>query len=185
MLTSSPPSDKILIAAINQDCTESFKILFERYIEPVTNYAFYICGNKEMANDIAQEVFLKVWEKRAELDRDKSIKYFLFVLVKNKIISDFRKLNSYRKYCDHFNVVTTNAEHSLEKQLEVKELSQLINYAIDLLPEKRKMAFKLSRDESLSYKEIGEKMNISPRTVEVHIALAMKNIKEYLHVQYS
>ncbi len=177
--------DALLVQRISQDCASSFKVLFLQYIDPVTNYAYHICGNEELANDVAQEVFMKVWEKRATLDSRKSIKYFLFVLVRNIIISNFRKLGSYKKYRDHFQFTAERNSNSLEKQLEANELSSLITSAIDKLPEKRKKVFQLSRNDALSYMEIAEKLDISPRTVEVHIALAIKNIREYLRIQYS
>ncbi|GAB5476101.1 MAG: RNA polymerase sigma-70 factor [Maribacter sp.] len=177
-------SDKELVCNLNKSCEISFRSLYNRYIEPVTNYAFSICRNREMAEDIAQDTFVKVWEKRATLDSEKSIKFFLFVLVKNMIISDFRKLNTFSKYKSHFKHLNENNEPSLETEIDGNELTRILQKAIGSLPEKRKQVYLMSRNEHLSHQEISSRLNISVRTVEVHIALALKNIRKFVNFQY-
>ncbi len=178
------PTDSDLVRLLNKNCEKSFKILFDRYVEPVTKYSYHLCNNADMARDIAQDVFVKIWEKRETLDPEKSLKFFLFVLARNTIISNFRKLNSFKKYKEHFQYTNSKEDQSLENQIHSNELSSILTQAIDSLPTKRKIVFQLSRNERLTYQEISEKLNISPRTVEVHIALALKNIREYLQNQY-
>ena len=173
-----------LIKQLNKSCEQAFNTLFNQYIEPVTKYAYGICRNTDMANDVAQDVFVKVWDKRKTLDPERSFKYFLFVLTRNIIVSHFRKHSSYKKYRAHFQHVNSVADESLAHQINANELFSILKKAIETLPARRKTVFQLSRDERLTYREIGERLNISPRTVEVHIALALKNIRAYLNLQY-
>ncbi len=177
-------TDYELVKLLNENCEKSFKIVFDRYIEAVTKYSYSICNNSDMAKDTAQDVFAKIWEKRTSLDPDKSLKFFLFVLARNTIISNFRKLNSYKKYKNYFEYSRSGEDQSLEQQVNANELSKIIKQAIDSLPTKRKIVFQLSRNERLTYQEISKQLGISPRTVEVHIALALKNIREYIGLQY-
>lgn len=177
-------TDKDLLERIQQDDKKALEILFKTYYSPLCRFAKTILKNSEQAEDVVQEVFLKIWDKRNSIDPNPSFKAYLYMAVRNHSLN-LLKINE-RKYwldddLENYEILSNN---EVQAQLEAKELSQKINEVIESLPEKCKLTFKLSRFENLSYKEIAEAMGLSVKTVENQmgkaLALLRKEVSPYL-----
>lgn len=170
-------SDKELIQQMHNGNEKALSIIYKKYWELMYLAAFNLVKNHEVCEDIVQEIFINIWQKRERLEIKVSLKSYLYTSTIYKVYDYFRKnssvfkvelLESYDNRLESFNP---------ETKLIHDELIEHINLAIDQLPEKCGIVFRLSREDQLSYKEIAEKLNISHRTVEGHIAKAIKLLK--------
>ena len=134
------------------------------------------------AEDLVQEVFMKVWEKRETLEINEAMQAYLYRSCYNAALN-FLKTQKQSTDIDTLEIPLAGGE-TAEKTLNLQETEARIQKAIDALPPKTKMVFTLSRFEELSYKEIAERLDISLKSVEKHMGIALQrlreNLKEYL-----
>lgn len=136
------------------------------------------------AEEMVQNAFLTIWEKRASLEVHTSLKSYLYRAVYNSSLNHVKHLKVQQKHEAFYRNTTTLEHENAIEQLMENELHALAQKAIEELPSQCRMVFKLSRYENLSYNEIAEQMNLSVKTVENHIIRALKalriKLKEYL-----
>jgi RNA polymerase sigma-70 factor (ECF subfamily) len=171
--------EKKLFLKIKEGDEKAFETLFHFYYAYLCHYAASLVGNDAAAEEIVQDFFVKFWEKRKEISITSSVKNYLFRSVKNQCLN----------YLQHNKIKNRFAQETV-KELRTKsvdednyieiDLAQKIEDSIESLPEKRKEIFKLSREKGLKYREIAEKLNISIKTVETHMGLAIKTLREKL-----
>ena len=127
-----------------------------------------------------QEVFVSLWEKRGQVDPSLNFDNYIFTISYNSIRKFFRKKLIETKVVDHLVKNSPEIIDSVEGTVIYNELLDIANKTIETLPPKRKTVYKLSRQEGMKIKEIAEKLNISTRTAENHLAKALKYLKEEL-----
>ena len=168
------------ISQLKEGCTEAFDELFLNYSNRLFWFVFGYLKSKEEAEEIVQDVFLKIWDQRELLNENQSFKSYLFTIAKNQIFNTLRKKVSEKKYLNFQVNFADTAHNPIEKELRLQEITQISNKAIDQLPPKRKMVFQLSRDQGMSHQEIANHLGISIKTVENHMTLALKFLRDYL-----
>ena len=172
--------ESTLIARLRQGDVDSFDTLFLNYSNKLFWFVYGYLKSKEEAEEIVQDVFLKVWDQRHGLDEKRSFSSYLFTIAKNQVFNVLRKKVSEKKYLT-FQLNTAEAAHNpVEKELRFREIEKISNEAIEKLPPRRKMVFLLSRDKGMSYQEIANHLGVSIKTVENHMSLALKFLKDYL-----
>ncbi|MCZ4693805.1 RNA polymerase subunit sigma-24 [Ancylomarina euxinus] len=152
---------------------EHFKYLFDIYFDAIRNYLYFRSGDSELATDIAQECFMKVWEKRASF-KDPPCKALLYKMANDLFISRYRKNVVAQNYIA--NEKQYDETESPEDILQYKELSRKYELALTQLSEKQRVVFLMSRDEGFKYSEIAERLNLSVKAVEKR----MKNALQFL-----
>lgn len=168
----------LLIAAGNQ---KVFRQLMELTSDELLVFATGFLKNREIAEEVVSDVFVKIWKKRTELGKIKNLKSYLFISVKNGCLSHLRRLKndkiiSLDEIKDfYFLPVEDPEDDSVDKETVNK-----IYWAIEKLPPKCKLAFTLAKINGLKHKEIAEVMCISEKTVNNHIVSAVKKISETL-----
>jgi RNA polymerase sigma-70 factor (ECF subfamily) len=140
--------------------------------------------DKDNAEEIVQNFFVHFWEKRADLSINSAIKSYFYSSIRNRALNFIRDNCKLSRFDDDFaNSYDLNISNE-ESGFESTELSENINKAIDTLPPKCKEIFLLSRMHNLSYKEISEKLDISTKTVENQISIALKKLHVELKPYY-
>jgi len=152
---------------------EEFKNIFDTHFNSIRNYIYYRSGDKDLATDVAQETFMKLWEKRQELVNG-NIKALLFKIAGDLFISNLRKNNVAMKY--RAIVMPEELSESPYDLMHYKELLQNYGKALESLPEKQRSVFLMSRMDGLKYQEISDIVGVSIKAVEKR----MKNALEYL-----
>ena len=154
---------------------EEFKNTFDSHFESIRNYIYYRSGDKELANDVAQETFLRYWEKMSgKDDGSRNVKGLLYKIAGDIFISSYRR----KKTAMNFPAVQNKEEsgQSPEEQMTYKELLKTYENALAKLPEKQRVVFLLNRMDGLKYHEIAVNLGLSVKAVEKR----MKNALEYL-----
>lgn len=151
------------------------------YYNPLCNYALDIVMDEHVAEDIVQDVFLYLWKKNVDLDENKNIKNFLFTSVKNKCLEVLRQDKAYQKrITDYSNEQNTQIFDDEEKGWDNWVKIDQIYSSLRHLPPKCKEVFVLAKINGLTYTQISQKLNISPKTVENHMAKALAMLRRLL-----
>lgn len=170
---------KDLLARLKTDDKAAMQLLFQRYYSLVCTRIHKIIKDKARVEDVAQEVFIKIWEKRQDLNIQISFEGYIQKMAFNEAISYIRKhkkhLYEEEPTPQHFAPVVSS-----EQQLLQNELQDKITQAINLLPNRCRLIFQLSRFEGLSYREIAEKLDISVKTVENQMGKALRILRQQI-----
>jgi RNA polymerase sigma-70 factor (family 1) len=159
------------------DDQHAYKELFKSLYHYLYPFARTIVKEKESAEEVVSDVFIKVWEKRKELEKIDNLKVYLYVSTRNIAFNylDKQKRNATFSI-DDFQAEFTSVYFDPEQMLITADMLALIQKAIDQLPSKCRLVFKLAKEDGLKYKEIAEILNISAKTVENQIAIALHKI---------
>lgn len=159
---------------------KEFKTLFDRHFDAVRNYLYYRCGDAELATDIAQDTFMRVWEKQLDILPDKSAGLF-YKIASDLFISRHRKINSDTKFKNSL-TIDSDAD-TPEAKLTYKELKSTYENALAEMNEKQRVVFLMSRTEDLKYSEIAERLQLSVKAVEKRMSQALAYFREKLAVE--
>jgi RNA polymerase sigma-70 factor (ECF subfamily) len=161
----------------SSDCERSFRMFFDRYYAHLFELALYYTKNQALAEEVISDVFLKVWNQRKQLNKVSNIQAYLFVAVKRQSLNTQRSIKSLPLFVhdlEHQTIVETQTPEDI---LFGDDMLKAISQSIENLPEKCRMVFKLVKEEGLKYKEVAHLLDISEKTVEMHIGHALKKIR--------
>ncbi|HPR30548.1 MAG TPA: RNA polymerase sigma-70 factor [Prolixibacteraceae bacterium] len=170
--------DHILVWRLKKNDHASFKLLFDKYSNPLYKFAVSYLKSDSAAEDIVQEVFTKIWEKRSTLISESNVKAYMFKIALNAIRTQFLKLSKEVEAKHKIFTDISPVEHSLDDRTDYEFLLSRLNELVESMPEKRKIVFQKKKLEEKSVKEIASDLQISPKTVEYHITEAMKFLKD-------
>ena len=170
--------EKKCLLLLTQDDKEAFALIYKKYWRQVYNFACLYISSKEDVEEIAQEVFVKLWDVRHFIRAEENFKGFLFIITRNIIFNQNRKKVNESFYKMSVLSALERDSYDLEAEIEAHDLSQYIDMLIEDMPPKRREVFNLSRKENMTYAEIAEKLDISVKTVERQINEALKYLKK-------
>jgi len=157
-----------------------FEELFKTYYAPLCEYCLRYVSDADMAEEIVQDLFFKMWVKREELNINVSIKAYIFTSLRNHALNYISRLKIQDRYNQFIVVRSKNdVEHPVDV-LEEKDMERIMKQAIAMLPEKRREIFEMSRFEDMKYWEIAEKLNVSVKTVESQMSKALEHMRKVL-----
>jgi RNA polymerase sigma-70 factor (ECF subfamily) len=184
MLNQNFENDEQALVKLAAGDLASYRFLFDRYFADLCNFLRIYLHSKEFSEEIALEVFEIVWEKRETLHIKVTFKSFLFAAAKNRAISYYRRehraIFTSLENCEPLAFEESNSQHFMEEN----ELRSLIELAINKLPEKSRQIYLMARNENLSHKEIATRLGITPKTVENHVGIALRKLRESLRPFY-
>jgi RNA polymerase sigma-70 factor (family 1) len=170
-------NEKQLLQKISEGDDAAFRHLFDRYYGQIYSASIRYLKVHELAEDLVQSSFLKIWEKRNSLSHVERFDHYLFRIAHNEMADHFRKHSKRDKHIQRIRELFEEETGSPEELLITKQKRALIADVISNLPTQQQTAYKLSRDEGLSYQEIAERMQLSVNTIKVHISQALKTLK--------
>tara|TARA_R110002050_G_scaffold281956_2_gene429654 strand:+ start:23154 stop:23705 length:552 start_codon:yes stop_codon:yes gene_type:complete len=169
-------SDNDIIQLLKDSDKGALTILYDNYWKPLFISSYNLLKDKEVCEEIIQDVFIEIWNKRLELEIKVSLKSYLYACVRYRVFNEFRK--SKITQVELFEDLNKRFEYTTpETKIMYKELENHVKLAVEGLPEKCKNVYKLSRNKQLSHKEIAEELNISTKTVENHITNALRILR--------
>ncbi len=172
-------SNQELVLQMKQGSSAAFQVLFDRYGPKIHRFSLGYLKSTQEAEEIVQEVFLKIWNVREELKSDKSLDSYVFTIAKNAILNTIRKSKNEQLYLDYAKL-NPGKNILLDDELNFLELERAYKQSIEQLSPKRKRIFLLSREENRSNAEIAAQLGISVKTVENQMTSALAQIKKEL-----
>lgn len=172
-------NEKQLLLKISEGDSIAFRHLFDRYYGMIYSASFRYLKVHELAEDMVQSSFLKIWERRDSLSHVERFDHYLFRIAHNEMADHFRKNSRRAKHIQRIRELFEEENGSPEELLITKQKRALIADVISNLPTQQQTAYKLSRDEGLSYQEIADRMQLSINTIKVHISQALKTLKTF------
>jgi len=175
--------DEFLISELKNGKEEAFDCIFRKYYKGLCAYAVNYVYDVDQSQSLVQDCFVRLWANRHNADSINSLPAYLSTMVRNRCIDHIRQIKSLEKLHDKLELeeFVVNAENTLL----TREFEELLVNAISTLPKKSKMAFEYSRFENLTYKEIGDKMNISSKAVEALLSRALRLLRKDLQPYFA
>lgn len=175
-MTLTDHGKKILIENIRKGDPDSFNEMYSHYFTNVYSFSYKFLKSKELAQDCTQATFIKVWERREQLNSDLNLKSYLFTICKNCILKTIEKAARENKLKE----MILRESRDNEEISNTDDLEKVAQLALEQLPPQRQIVFKLCKIEGQSYREVALNLGISCGTVRDHMFKALKAIRKYL-----
>lgn len=163
---------------------ETFKRLFDIYKIPLHDYTYNITKSHEAAEDITQEIFIRLWKKRAELHQIENIDYYIYRMARNESMDFFNKAALDSRLSNELKKRMTISVNNVSAQIDTKETMDIVQKGVSSLSPQRRLVYQLSRNHGLKLEEIAQELNLSVNTVKNHLIKALQQLREYL-VQFN
>jgi RNA polymerase sigma-70 factor (ECF subfamily) len=170
--------EKQVITQVVTGDLSTFEMVFRDYYKPLVRYGTTFLKDSDEAEDIVQQVFVSLWEKRTQLDIHTSIRAVLYKSVQNACLNKIKHLKIRNNYTEELKATVAYEDSSDPAQ--VNELNERIRVAMETMPEQCGRIFKMSRFEQLRYQEIADQLGLSVKTVENQMGKALKIVREEL-----
>jgi len=173
-----------LVSGLKQGDKKAFQLLFDQYAKRIFIFAKGYLKSNEEAEEVVQDVFIKVWSVRESINTELSFKSYLFKITFNRIRELFNKQSRDNYYKHEILDYAVEFDNRTEERIDYKSLLDLVEKLIDQLPPRQREIILMSKKRGIPTKEIAEQLEISPRTVEKHLAEALKQLKNGLTVDH-
>lgn len=169
---------KNLLSSVSTDSRGAFERFYNLYYDQVFRFAYYCLGDKEACREVVTDVFFSVWQSREKLQDVSNINTYLYIAVRNAAFHYQEKNHRFSNLSleDVPLLAESGSGESPEDQLETKEMREILNRAIDELPEKCRLIFLMQREEGLKTKEVAEILSIQESTVRVQMKIAVEKL---------
>ena len=172
--------EKELVAGLKQGDKKAFQSLFDLYAKRIFAFAKGYLKSNDDAEEVVQDVFIKVWNVRESINTELSFKSYLFKITYNRIREFFNKQSRENHYKHEILDFAIEFDNRTEERIDYKSLLDLVEKLIEKLPPRQKEVILLSKKQGIPTKEIAVLLEISPRTVEKHFSEALKQLKAEL-----
>ncbi|MEP3379574.1 MAG: RNA polymerase sigma-70 factor [Maribacter dokdonensis] len=175
-------NEHLLLNGLKKGSEGAYEYFFGKYYKELCNYLLAICGNSELAEEIAQQAFVNFWDRRKKIDiKNDRLKPYFFRMAYNLFIDS--KRNELKKY----RLLEKLKQEAYSEVVELDNVQyenrlKLVQNEIENLPEQCKKVFILGKKHGLKYKEISEQLHISVKTVEIHMSKALKRLRTQLTI---
>jgi RNA polymerase sigma-70 factor (ECF subfamily) len=156
---------------------QAYRTLYLHFQPWLYQFAYSFIKSHELAEEIVSDVFIRIWQKRGQLQEVENLRLYLYVSTKNYALNYLQKMRRSRVFnIDDLSVEITSIQASPEQLLITKEMHDRVTLAVNQLPLRCKVIFKLVKEDGLRYREVAELLGISVKTVEAQITLAVKKL---------
>lgn len=172
--------DKALLIRLSEGDETAFVKIYNQYRHKIYTYAYQLSKSADTADEIVQQVFIRIWQKRAQINTELSFNAYIRKITLNHVLNHLKKVARQKSLQEEvFQLIEISNSHT-EDQLLEKELRKIYVDAIAKLPAQKKLIYQMSRTEELSHDEIALKLDISKNTVKNHMVEASRFIREYV-----
>lgn len=179
MLNLSSHSDQCLLSALNEDSDKAFRTLFNRHWNKVYEAAYRKVDSKETAEEIAQDIFTSLWDKRGTL-AIADLPHYLMTAVKYKSIDIIRSKIKRQEYWGYYKTFIPTVTNATEQMVAYDDLMGTLEAGMNKIPRKSKEIFFLHKIEGRSIKEIAARLKLSEKAIEYHVTRSLKEMKLHL-----
>lgn len=175
-----PYEDAQLLQLLEQDSAYAFQLIFDRYRNHVYRVALNFLKTPVAAEEVVQDVFIKLWYHRKNLSDIRSVEAWLYVVAKNVTLNQLKK-NAHEWIArNKFSMEIADSTNDTDHRLEQHEYQEWLKKTIEKLPEQQRKVYVMARQEGQTYKEIANSLQLSPLTVKKHMARALDFLRAAL-----
>ena len=178
--TLSLPNENDLLARIAQGDEAAFGVVFHHYQKKIYSYTFRLTGSTGLAEELVQDVFLKVWQHRATLPGLLRFDNWLFTIARNKVFDLLKKMAKDMAFRRQLSNWLDSSGDTADDRIFFRENEERLQKALDGLPPRQKLIFTLSRYQGLKHDEIAARLRISRHTVKTHLVQALRTLRNLL-----
>ncbi len=178
MKTKFDLSERNFALALKDGRLYAFEYFFEKYSKVLFHFSFNLLKSRVEAEEIVQNVFLKIWEKRSQVNPEQAFRSYLFTIALNDIRKSFVEKAKHEKFKIELFDFLVGQAHDSDEELNFGYYLKLLDQEIDRLPEKRRAVFLLLKKDGLTVNEAATFLNVSPKTVENQLTAAIKTIRD-------
>lgn len=175
-------SEQLLISELKNHNEKAFRTLYDCYSQDIYRYSFSILKSKELAEENVQEVFLKVWLHRENLNLEQSFKSYIFTIARNQAFNFLNKAANDLVLKEEIFYESQKSYNQGDYSIREADCKRLKKQAIKQLPPKRKQIFKMSRKQGKTYEEISQELGISVNTVKSQMSKALESLRLFFQV---
>lgn len=169
--------EKELIQLIAKDDQLAFRKLYDHYRNRVYSVAYKLTRSSNTANEIVEDVFLKIWLRRTDLFKIHDFSAYLFIITRNDTYKVLKRIAKNYKFTLINDDDQTLAHNDTEEQLIYKDYREILDGVVGQLPKQQKLVFKLIKEEGFRREEVARLLNLSPETVKFHLSQAVKKVR--------
>lgn len=181
MAPSGNHEERLLLKQIAEGDEQAFAVLFYRYLPVLQPFALKFTKSSDVAEEIIQDTFLRVWLNREKLDDIENVKSWLYKFASNECLNYLRKQLKEAKAIDKLIIEHPKESNNTVDTLNLNDVNYLVGQAIDRLPGQRKRIYLMSRSEGMNIPEIAAALELSPNTIKNALVISLKTIREHLN----
>jgi len=182
MLETTNHSEKLLVSELKNGNEKAFRSLFDLYHQDIYGYSISLLKSKEAAEENVQDVFMKVWLNRENLNLEQSFKSYIFTIARNQAFNVLNKAANDLVLKEEIFYESQKSHEYGDYSIREADCKKLRKQAMKQLPPKRKEIFKMSRKKGMSYEEISQELGISINTVRNQMSKALESMRVFFHI---
>ena len=177
-------NSQIGVEQIRNGDSRAYEKLFHTYFESLSLYANTFLKDIDLAQDITQQTFVTLYEKREQLQIHTSLKSYLYTAVRNRAMDHLRSEKIHATHHEKIRATQSEVDTTEDENAARAELQKKLYHAIAQLPEQNQKIFRMSRMQGLSNQEIADELGLTKRTVETHVSNALKKLRNLVYILY-
>ncbi|MCY4780307.1 RNA polymerase sigma-70 factor [Sphingobacterium sp. UT-1RO-CII-1] len=183
-MTYNKLEDSQLLVLLSQKNERAFDIVFEKYRHKIYTFSVSILHEPALAQDVVQDVMIKLWQMEERLLEVKNLDQWLRVMTRNRTIDILRSKKHMSDQLSYFSCEEQLRDNTTQEQILYKDLQHILNRAIAGLPIQQQRVYQLIEVEGFNNKEVANELGLTPATVQTHLKLARRKLRAYL-LKYS
>jgi RNA polymerase sigma-70 factor (family 1) len=172
--------ERELLAKIAEGDQMAFKKIYDTYFSRTYAFSFYVLHSRELAQEVVQEVMLKLWQMGFEVLDIQNLEAYLKMLAKRRAIDVLRRRELEKRIEKEMQSGWEEEHNETEQAIVLNETRKIIEEGVSLLPHQQRLVYQLCRQSGMKYEEVAERLNIAPGTVQKHMKLALKFLRVYV-----
>ncbi|WP_176954335.1 RNA polymerase sigma factor [Niabella drilacis] len=173
-------NEKKLLTELAAGSQDAFTELYLHFSPVVYDALLYFLKAEQDADELLQQIFIDVWEKRQHLARAENLESYLFMMTRNRVLNHLKKRAREEQFITRYSTRENRPALDPESGFLQKQYGELLQKAIGTLPQQQQRAYRLAEEEGLSYEEIAAQLAVSKLTVKKHLELARRQVREYM-----